>query len=61
VKDVREMQTVAASTDPVALDAFGATLFGITANDVPHILYAARLGLGSSDLSKVKLSTTVLG
>lgn len=61
VKDVREMQTVAASTDPVALDAFGATLFGITAGDVPHILYAAKLGLGVSDLGKVKLSTTVLG
>lgn len=61
VKDVREMQTVAASTDPVALDAFGATLFGITAGDVPHVLYAAKLGLGVSDLSKVKLSTTVLG
>jgi uncharacterized protein (DUF362 family) len=61
VKDVRDLHTVAASTDPVALDAYGATLFGLTAGDVPHIQYAARLGLGSSDLAKVKLSVTDLG
>jgi len=61
VKDVRELHTVAASTDPVALDAFGATLFGITANDVPHILYAAKLGLGQSDLKQVKLAMAQLG
>lgn len=56
IKDVREMNTVLAGTDPVAMDAYGATLFGITAADVPHILYAAKLGLGQSDLSKVKLA-----
>lgn len=61
VKDVRELHTVAASIDPVALDAFGATLFGITAADVPHILLAAKLGLGQSDLNQVKLAVANLG
>ena len=61
VKDVRDLHTVAACTDPVALDAFGATLFGITAADVPHILYAAKLGLGQSDLSQVKFAMANLG
>ena len=56
--DVRELKTVVAGTDPVAVDAFGATLFGITAADVPHILHAARLGLGESDLRKIKLTVT---
>lgn len=60
VKDVRAMNIIAASTDPVALDSYGTTLFGLTANDVPHIQHAARLGLGISDLGKVKLSVTNL-
>lgn len=61
IQDVRPMHTVVAGADPVAVDAFGATLFGITAADVPHILQAARLGLGESDLGKVKLSVADLG
>lgn len=61
LKDVRDMNTVVAGTDPVAVDAFGATLFGITAADVPHIIHAAKLGLGEGDLNKVKLSVTDLG
>jgi uncharacterized protein (DUF362 family) len=59
--DVRTMNTVIAGTDPVAVDAFGATLFGISAKDVPHIIYAAKLGLGESDLGKIKISVTDLG
>jgi len=55
-RDVREVGTVVAGVDPVAIDAYGATLFGITAKDVPHILHAAALGLGESDLSKVQLA-----
>jgi len=61
IKDVREMNTIVAGTDPVAVDAYGATLFGISARDVPHIMHAAKLGLGESDLKKVKLSETDLG
>jgi len=60
-RDVREMNTVVAGTDPVAVDAFGATLFGISAKDVPHVIHAAKLGLGESDLSKVKFSEADLG
>lgn len=59
-RDVRQMNTVAAGVDPVAIDAFGATLFGIGAKDVPHIIYANKLGLGESDLNKIKLAVTDL-
>ena len=61
VRDVREMDTVIAGVDPVAVDAFGATLFGITAKDVPHVINAGKLGLGESDLAKVKITTRNLG
>ncbi len=61
VGDVRAMNTVVAGTDPVAVDSFGATLFGITARDVPHIMHAASLGLGQADLGKVDVRETKLG
>ncbi len=38
--DVKRRDTVIAGTDPVAVDSFGATLFGITGRDVPHVLCA---------------------
>jgi len=60
-RDVREVGTVVAGIDPVAIDAYGATLFGLSAKDVPHVLHAAALGLGESDLSKVQISSKSLG
>jgi len=61
LQDVRRLDTVVAGTDPVAVDAYGATLFGLTASDVPHVIYAGQMGLGVSDLKKVKLKTIALG
>lgn len=55
--DVKRLDTVIAGTDPVAVDAFGATLFGIAGRDIPHVVQAARLGLGEIDLSRVQLKT----
>lgn len=55
LKDVVMMNTVAASVDQVAIDAFGATLFGKTAKDLPHIQNAYARGLGEEDLTKVQL------
>jgi uncharacterized protein (DUF362 family) len=60
-KDVREANTVIAGADPVAVDAFGATLFGLTAKDVPHILHAARLGLGRIETPASEILITELG
>ncbi len=48
--DVRLTNTVIASHDPVAADAYGATLFGLTAADIGYIQAAADMGLGSLDL-----------
>jgi len=55
IQDVRMANTVAAGTDPVAVDSFGATLFGIAGKDVPHVLYASQRGLGEIDLKKVQI------
>ncbi len=48
--------TVIAGTDPVAVDAYGATPFGISGHDVPHVVHASRRGLGEIDLGKVRTS-----
>ena len=56
LKDVVELNTVAASADPVRIDAFGISLFGdaIFSNDpaaFPHIQEAVKRGLGTADFS----------
>jgi uncharacterized protein (DUF362 family) len=55
LNDVKMMNTVAASADQVAIDAFGATLFGKTAKNLPHIQNAFSRGLGEKDLTRVQL------
>jgi len=39
--------------DPVAVDAYAASLFGMTAADVPHIRIAEAMGVGVGDLARV--------
>jgi len=55
LQDVRAANTIVAGTDPVAVDSYGATLFGIAGKDVPHVLYASQRGLGEIDLGKVRI------
>jgi uncharacterized protein (DUF362 family) len=52
--DVLRTDTIIASTDPVAADAFAATLFGKTASDLPYLARAAAAGLGSEDWKTVR-------
>ncbi len=48
-KDVERRDTVAAGTDQVAIDAFGASLLGHQPEDIGHIKEAASRGLGTMD------------
>jgi len=52
-----EMNLVIAGTDPVAVDAVGAAVMGISPTDVKHLLLAEKKGLGTCNLEKI----TVLG
>jgi uncharacterized protein (DUF362 family) len=51
-KDVGE---VIVGVDPVAVDAYGASLFNLKPEDVEHIKLAAAMGLGEMNLDKVKV------
>jgi uncharacterized protein (DUF362 family) len=56
LRDVKTLGIVAASIDPVAVDAFGATLFGLTGNDVGYVKLAQTAGLGTMDFQKLKIN-----
>jgi uncharacterized protein (DUF362 family) len=53
--DVRRLDTVVAGTDQVAIDAYGATLFGMKGEDLGYVRDAAGRGLGRMDLSKLAI------
>jgi uncharacterized protein (DUF362 family) len=54
-EDVKELDTLIASADTVAADAYAATLFALKPADVPIIAAAAKMGLGEMDLGKIKV------
>ncbi|MCE5302463.1 MAG: DUF362 domain-containing protein [Planctomycetaceae bacterium] len=56
--DVKVLDTLVASTDPVAVDAYATTLFGLKPEDVRSTVAAHQLGLGEMDLSRVKILET---
>lgn len=51
--DVRIMNTVIASHDIVAADAYATTLFGRSGSDIGYIRKAADMGIGTLDLNSV--------
>jgi uncharacterized protein (DUF362 family) len=53
--DVRMSNTVIASHDIVAADAYAATLFDLTGSDVAYVRAAADMGLGTRELGGVKV------
>lgn len=55
LEDVRKLDTIVAGVDQVAVDAFGATLFGKSGADLGFVVAAARRGLGTMDLSRLQI------
>lgn len=55
VSDVVTMKSQIISTDMVAVDAAAAKLFGVEPNEVDYITYADQMGVGTMDLTKLKI------
>lgn len=53
LKDVKKLDTVVAGVDQVAIDAYGASLFGKKADEVSSTVAAARRGIGVMDLTRL--------
>ncbi|MCX5853607.1 MAG: DUF362 domain-containing protein [Deltaproteobacteria bacterium] len=60
LSDVKRLNTVVIGTDQVAVDAFGATLFGLKGSDIGHIVAGHRAGLGTMELQKLKIKKIAL-
>ena len=54
LEDVRLEGVLVAGIDPVAVDAYGSTIFDIDPAEVGFVVKAAAAGLGEMDLTKVK-------
>jgi uncharacterized protein (DUF362 family) len=55
LNDVKLTNTVIASRDVVAADAYAATLFSLTGKDIPAVRAGADMGLGIMDLDSIKI------
>ncbi len=55
LSDVRVLDTMAASTDPVAIDAFATTLFGIAPDKIKSTVAAYERGMGQMDLDQCRI------
>ena len=55
LEDVQLANTVIASHDIVAADAYATTLFGLTGSDISYVQAAADMGLGTMDLNAIQV------
>lgn len=55
LNDVKRIDTVIAGIDQVAIDSYGATLFGMEGVDLSYVRAGASAGLGIKDLTKLRM------
>jgi len=55
LNDVKKLDTVIASADIVAADAFATTLFNMKPTDIDYIRFGNEMGLGQMDLKSLKI------
>jgi uncharacterized protein (DUF362 family) len=53
--DVKQMNTIIAGIDPVAVDAYGATLFDLKPEQLGFLKEASARGLGNMDINSLKV------
>jgi uncharacterized protein (DUF362 family) len=53
--DVKKLDTIIVGIDPVAIDSYGATLFGMKGSDLGYVTLGHKLGLGQMDLNKMRI------
>ena len=59
--DVRKLDTIIASPDIVAADAYASTLFGLQPSDLAYVNAGAAMGLGRSDLASLRIEEIAVG
>ncbi len=61
LEDVRQLDTVYATTDIVAADSFGTTLFDMKPEDLKYLKVAAENGLGTMNLNDLNIQELTIG
>jgi uncharacterized protein (DUF362 family) len=59
--DVRKLDTIIASPDIVAADAYASTLFGLRPSDLAYVAAGEAMGLGRSDLASLRIEEIAVG
>lgn len=54
-RDVKRLDTIIAGTDQVAIDAYGATLFGMKGSDLGYVRLGQETGFGKMDLGALTI------
>jgi uncharacterized protein (DUF362 family) len=57
IKDVKKTDTLIASADPVAADAYATTLFDLKPDAIESTMAAYAMGLGEMDLDRIRVLT----
>jgi len=55
LNDVKMLKTLVAGIDPIAIDAYGATLLGLRAEQIPYIRIGHERGLGNMNYSELQV------
>ena len=53
--DVKKLDTVIVGVDQVAIDSYGATLFGMRGSDLGYVTLGHKMGLGQMNLERLKI------
>jgi uncharacterized protein (DUF362 family) len=61
LNDVKQMDTVIATTDVVAADSYAAMLFGRKPEYLKYVTAGAAMGLGRSDLEALQIEEISVG
>lgn len=61
LNDVKKLDTIIASRDIVAADSYATTLFDLQPSKIRYIVAGAKMGLGNSDLSSLKIEELNIG
>ena len=52
---MKKLDTIIVGTDQVAVDTYGATLFGMKGADLGYVKLGHEVGLGTMNLSRLKI------
>ncbi len=60
LSDVKQLDTIVGSKDPVAVDAYSTTLFGLEPDEIDSTVFAHKAGLGQMNLDQCNIQEFII-